>query len=364
MKVYLQYPWKFPDSPYYKYLIENPPEEVEYVNIQKQKGVITSKNKFKLMNKLKSLARKVLYLLKRPNIVKTKGNDYDLIHCCHCLSKNKSDWMVDVEHYWNFASSGKLAYSEVGKKRINNLLMKDNCKKILAWSNAAKNTITRALGKRIANKIEVVYPAIPAQNIFDNYFSNDKLTLLFVGRYFYGKGGHHALKVFDRLTKLFPTINCIVVSEVPDKIKQMYANNKQIFIYDLMKQDKLFKLFKEADIFFYPGYSDTFGFALLEAMSFGLPIVTAEGFARNEIVNSKTGVIIPTGKVQWVKGKPIFKDEDEIIDDFVSKTSSLIKLSFVRNKMGENAYHEIESGKFSIAERNKKLIRIYGDCLK
>ena len=50
IKVYLQYPWKFPDSPYYKYLIQDCPKEIEYCNIEKQKGVITRKKFFLFSN--------------------------------------------------------------------------------------------------------------------------------------------------------------------------------------------------------------------------------------------------------------------------------------------------------------------------
>jgi len=361
MKVYLQYPWRYSDSPYYKYLITNPPEGIEYLNSQ-AKGVITSKKEFFLMLKLKSILRRILRIIKIPYITLTGRGDYDLIHCCHCLSLNKSLWVVDVEHYWNFASGSEIAYSDTGKKRIKNFLKKPNCKKILAWSNDCKNTIIENMDdKEIEDKIEVVYPAIIPQNIQQ---SKDGPTLLFVGRYFYSKGGHHALEVFNRLTKMLPKINCIVVSEVPDKIKQEYEMNKQIKIYNLMEQDKLFELFKKADIFFYPGYSDTFGFALIEAMSFGLPIVTADGFARKEIVTNETGIVIPTGKITWEKEYPTFEDEESLLNDFVMKTASLIKYNSIRKKMGANAFNEIQFGKFSVVERNKKLLRIYRESLK
>jgi hypothetical protein len=46
IKVYLQYPWKFPDSPYYKCLLQEHPKEIEYLNVEKQKGVITIKLNF------------------------------------------------------------------------------------------------------------------------------------------------------------------------------------------------------------------------------------------------------------------------------------------------------------------------------
>jgi glycosyltransferase involved in cell wall biosynthesis len=57
----------------------------------------------------------------------------------------------------------------------------------------------------------------------------------------------------------------------------------------LMPQDKLFKeVFPKSDIFVYPGFSDTFGFALTEAISFGVPVVTVDGYSRREIITKKT----------------------------------------------------------------------------
>ena len=42
MNVYLQYPWRFPDSPYYKSLIGNPPQGIKYLNAKKMEGGATS----------------------------------------------------------------------------------------------------------------------------------------------------------------------------------------------------------------------------------------------------------------------------------------------------------------------------------
>ena len=53
IKVYLKYPWKFPDSPYYKYLIDSPPKGIQFSNIQREKGVITNAAKFKIFQKIK-----------------------------------------------------------------------------------------------------------------------------------------------------------------------------------------------------------------------------------------------------------------------------------------------------------------------
>lgn len=64
IKVGILYPWSFPDSPYYKYLIQNPPRNIEYLNVEKQKGAITSVKRFAFLNQLKRIIRRGLEILK------------------------------------------------------------------------------------------------------------------------------------------------------------------------------------------------------------------------------------------------------------------------------------------------------------
>jgi len=338
MKVYLQYPWKFSDSPYYRYLTTNSSKEIEYLNVHQGKGVITSKNKFSIMLKIKSILRAILGIVKIPYITLTGKGNYDLIHCCHCLSLNKTPWVVDVEHYWNFASSSNISYSNIGKKRIKKFLKNPNCKRILAWSKDCKNTIIKNMeDKDIINKIEVVYPAIPLPQI--NKIKKNTITLLFVARYFESKGGNEVLKIFDTLCN--DEVKGIIISDVPEEIKKQHPKIK---FYNLMPQEEVFKFMEQADIFVYPGYSDTFGFALLEAISFGLPIVTAKGFAKKEIVEGCGFVVDNNNLIKAVKY-------------FIDKP-------LMRNIMGNKGRREIEYGKFSIGERNNKMLKIYGECLK
>jgi len=362
IKIYLQYPWKFPDSPYYKYLIQEPPEGVEYINLRKKTEVITSKRFFWFSNFLKRNVRRMvgIFLPSMPNAHKSPNGDYNLIHCAHCLSKNKDKpWVADVEREWSFLVSGKM--NEKSKKRIRQIINRENCKKIMPWTEAARREILKIFPE-IKDKIEVVYPAIPQiKNLKKK--KNKKLKIIFIARYFNLKGGLMALEAMERLRKE-QDIEGIIVSTVPEELKQKYPNLK---IYELMPHNKLFELMNSADIFLYPSIVDTFGFALLEAMSFGLPTVTIKNpldpDPRDEIISDgKTGIIITLEKRLDVDR--IGQSEEEIIQKLVKNTRELIKNRELRENISKNCLKEISEGKFSIKERNKKLSKIYREALK
>jgi len=170
-----------------------------------------------------------------------------------------------------------------------------------------------------------------------------------------------ALEVLERLRKKY-SIEGIIVSDIPKQIKEKYAKLK---IYNLMPQRELFKLMEKSDLFLYPGSVDTFGFSLLEAMAFGLPVITINTNgtkSRKEIIeNNKTGFIFDVKKK--LSFNSIENTEEEIIKKLVEKTSLLIENKKLRERMSKNCIEEIKNGKFSIKERNKKLKKIYERAL-
>ncbi len=363
IRIYLQYPWKFPDSPYYKSLVENAPENIEYLNAKKQKGVITNKRFFWLSNFLKKTIRKSLkrFNLSLLNIHVTKSDkNFDLIHCAHCLSGNDFPWVADFESLWQMRIGKK---TDRSKQKIAKVFRNKNCKKIISWTNQTKKEILKEFPE-IGNKIEVVYPAIPFPK--KGRRKHKEINLLFTARYFYPKGGLHALESMDSLTKKYDNVRGIIVSDVPLDIKKKYSPNKKIIFYDLMSQKRLFEeIYPNSDIFIYPGYSDSFGFSILESMSFGIPVITVDGFARKEILeDGKTGFIIKNYGLKWNKTTPILNKEDLVLREIVEKTENLIKNSSLRKKMKNNCINVIKRGKFSIKERNDKLKKIYESAIK
>lgn len=360
IKVLLRYPWSFTDSPYYRYLKNGLPKEIILTESKKINYLLINPKKINLLKKIKDILRNTTTSLKisKPNIHYSCTKDFNLIHCAHCLSSNNFPWVVDIEGMFQLYLGAE--NSKVNEK-VEQILLDKNCKKIMPWTENLRKELEIKFPK-IKNKLEVVYPAVPIQQKKSKKKKN-KVNLLFVGRYFYLKGGLHALEVISKLTKKYNFVNGIIISDTPKEIIEKYSENKKIKFYPLMNQAKLKSFYKTSDIFIYPGYTDSFGFCFLEAMSFGIPIITVDSKNRNEIVeNKKTGIIIKyINEINYESKDGINR---KIIENILKATEKLITNNKLRQKMSKNAFNEIKSGKFSIKERNKKLLKIYQEAIQ
>ena len=71
IKVYMKFPWRFYSGPYHKSMIENPPKDIDFVNYKEKKikrEIVKSNKNFENLRKIKNILRKILSLLKIPNL--------------------------------------------------------------------------------------------------------------------------------------------------------------------------------------------------------------------------------------------------------------------------------------------------------
>ncbi|HLC77868.1 MAG TPA: glycosyltransferase family 4 protein [Candidatus Nanoarchaeia archaeon] len=360
IKVNLQRPWKFSDSPYYEYLTKNVDPEIDYVNtLGKHQGIAKNIKSFKFQNYLKYVAKHLIRRLfsSMPNAIKTRDNSsFDIIHCAHCLSKNKRPWVVDIEwpaQFW----AGRKVFPK-NRDKILRLLLSKHCKKVLAWTNWSREEILKVFPE-IDNKIEVLYPALKPTIVYRDY---KKIRLLFVSRRFYFKGGLHALEVIDRLTRKYKDVEAVFISDTPREIIEKYSQNPKIKFHSFISKEKMLEeIYPKSDILIYPSYTDTFGFVLIEALSFGIPAITVDGQSRREIINDgETGFVVD--KIEKIDYTTL-EGQEEIIEKMVEKTSLLIENRKLLEKMSLNAYSNVEHGRFSIKKRNDKLAKIYEEAV-
>ena len=367
IKIYLQYPWKYADSPYYKYLLKDVDPNLKYIRAKGiEKGATHNKTKLKILYTIKKYLRRILnrFKLAVPNAHLSPRGDYNLIHCAHCLSKNRDKpWVVDVEGVWSLSISN--INHEKSRKKVDKYLTRENCKKVLPWLESVRKELEKKFPK-IKDKLEVVYPAVPEKKGLKRKPLN-KINLLFVARYFYQKGGVHTLEAMDKLTKKYKNVYGTFISPIPEEIMKKYSSNKKIKFSPLVPQKKLFEIYEKSHVLLYPGYSDSFGFAYLEAMSFGIPIVSVDKDYRKEIIaEGKTGFLVKIPKnTNWQEmySKLIRVQNGEMVNKLAKATEKLIENPKLLKKMSKNCLKEIKDGKFSIKERNKKLKRIYEEAL-
>ena len=361
-KILLQKPWRFSeDSPYYTSLCEYSPKGIEYINPSKN-TFAQNKEKLRFLNWLKGFVRKSIrkFYPSMPNVRYTKNDEkYDLIHCTRCMSSNKHPWICDIEFVGNFWTGG-YSSNYPSKKKVLKYLMSPYCKKIMAWTEWCANDIKRILPE-IAHKVEVVYPAIPEKKF--KKIKTGKTVLLFVSRKFYFKGGLYAIEVMDRITKENENVEGWVVSDVPDEILEKYSGNKQIKFLGMKTHKELNKkIYPAADIFLYPSFTDTFGFAILEAMSFGLPVVTCSGQSRKELIEEgKNGFVVDLDKKQERNDIYDLSRQKRTVENILKRTIFLMNNRKLTKKISGNNIMKIKKGNFSIKKRNKEIHSILNE---
>lgn len=224
----------------------------------------------------------------------------------------------------------------------------------------------------------MVYPAIHLSEKYEKTY-NDKIRILFLGSInnpnsFLYKGGLFALFAFKELSKRFD-IELIIRSEVPVSIKKhINKRYKNVQIIDkIVPKDELEKIFQSTDISLLPSHNYPL-MAMLESMSYGIPVVTVDGWANSEFIeHGKWGFVTkpskfvrvddPVGKIPNYIQK-VRKIDLDTVREIVRYTSELIESDSLRRKFGVNARKEIEKGKFSINKRNEKLRKIYEEALR
>jgi glycosyltransferase involved in cell wall biosynthesis len=366
-------------SPFYKDLIKYPPKGVEYLpkktySYGKDISTYYSSITHLVKRKISSI---LLEKFKLPRMTYIFRDSSDLIHSNRgILILNKKPWVIDTDYVSYFFGSNILdkAINARLKNLVFRLLASEYCKKIICWSNAAKLSMCNTFkSDKINNKIEILYPAIPAIKIKKR--ESDQIRLLYVSSSFV-KGGEELLTAFKMLLEKYDNIELIFKCDVPETIKTKY-NFKEIHYFpyksQLLPRDKLIKTFHmNSDIFVYPTFGDLFGLGLLDAMVAGLPVVTTRTFAIPEVVeDGKNGFLIDPPYV-WYSEKYLPKRSIKVseasrkktIKQLVDRVSLLIEDSSLRKRMGKEGRKLVEKGKFSIKTRNSKLKQIYEEAVR
>ena len=169
------------------------------------------------------------------------------------------------------------------------------------------------------SKIDVVYPGFPTPPAVDRS-GRSVFTFLFVGTDFERKGGFEVVAAFAELAGRRPearlTLVCPEPAEPnPDRAVHSWVapaqrqrvlallagleREKKVVRRPLLPRSVLFaEAYPAADAFVMPSHAEGFGFTNVEALSFGLPVVSSKvGAIPETVADGRTGFLVPPGDV-------------------------------------------------------------------
>ena len=317
--------------------------------------------------------------LNYPKVREFHSDDYDLIHSGQSLLDTKLPYVVDFEHATVFSGYNQYALRRPGFVRaLERILVNSRLKKLLCWTDAAGKSLTNFVdNEEIARKVETFYPVMAAAKRVPR--TSGSFNFLFIGGNFYEKGGYESLLAFERLAD---SHDCrfTAIGGIPPEVYARFGDNDKIILSGRVPYAKLVEHYCNSDVFVFPTHYDTYGFVILEALSFGLPVISADSFSTPELVqHERTGLLIksyfssfaddfgylvPTQQALAKKRiEACTNPPDWYITLLSEAMERMMRDTALRNECSANAQRETMEGRFSPKRSRDQLKRIYEEAL-
>ena len=204
------------------------------------------------------------------------------------------------------------------EKRIEN--------EVILSANAEKSFF---MGNWVANKLKEIYPNMKDKFIsvggglskefidIDNKKDYAK-KILFVGVDFKRKGGDLLIEAFKVLKEKYDEDAELIIAGCDVK-----TNYNGIRCVGKKTREELSKLFNEANVFCMPSRFEAYGLVFIEALSYGLPIVSIDDYEMHYFVNENNGYLIKN------------YDKEELALALHNAINSKEMMNYVRNRRSE-----------------------------
>jgi glycosyltransferase involved in cell wall biosynthesis len=171
--------------------------------------------------------------------------------------------------------------------------------KNIAVSNAVKEFMVES-NVSYADKIEVIYNGIEPTKTKAKIFNDDqKIMIGTVGTLFELKGFQFLIKALPIVRREFPEVYLEIIGEGPYKKDLERVVKKQKmgkYVKFAGFQADIEKSLAELDLYIQPSVSESFGLAIVQAMSVGLPVVaTRTGGIPEVVTEGKSGLLVEAG---------------------------------------------------------------------
>lgn len=214
-------------------------------------------------------------------------------------------------------------------------------KRVLKKANAVR-VVSQRLRKKLISEFNVsgdkitvvpIYVKVRKLESYKVKKHNDEFIFLTVGRLVPVKNIEMQIEAVKKLKslKVEKNFELWIIGDGPERKKLeklCYALGVTRYVRFLGWQDDLEKYYSQADAFLLTSSSEGWGMAIVEAASFGLPIIMTDvGLAGEVIKNNESGIVIPVGYQPALEYAMIRLVENEDL----------------RKKLGAGAYQAIQA---------------------
>ena len=223
----------------------------------------------------------------------------------------KSKIIVVVHLFYSYDSSDKFLVRRFINRTIEKIRL-SFADLIIASSEYSKREIV-SVGIN-PNLVHVLSPGLDREKFSilsssgksDGEDSKRSKKILCVGNYISRKGIIYLIEAFSQIQRRDFTLHLVgnrknnssYYNQLNNAVKKLKLTECVVF-HDGSDQENLKQLYASADIFVLPSFKETFGIVFLEAMHYGLPIITTNVSAMPELIESgKNGFLVPPGDSQ------------------------------------------------------------------
>jgi glycosyltransferase involved in cell wall biosynthesis len=298
---------------------------------------------------------------------------------------NQNPWVIEIEdpttlfypHIQNGTDDQHRIPQTPYYPIVKALLESEPCRGIIThMQSTARMVSTLFRSETITRKLTYAPLGVRIPERFQRHAEDDPQTLhiLFTSSWsqipacFYGRGGLDVLEAFGVLHERYPQLRLTMRTGLPvlaDSYHRIIESGWVRVIDRFLSAEEMEVLHAQSHIFLLPA-ARVHIVSLLQAMSYGLSVVTSDGWGIEEYVRRETNGLIVKGRygrTSWINEEagilcenydPTQSSDPEVVQGILDAVSRLVEDSALRRRLGHAARRDVRE-KYNLEQWNAAL---------
>lgn len=287
----------------------------------------------------------------------------------------QNPWVVEIEDpttlFYPFVHNGGTRRLRLLESPyfpiVKTLLESDQCKGVITHMKSTADMVSKLFGSaRIRDKVFYVPLGVKLPERWQRHERRDEgqpINLLFTNSWhqmtgnFFLRGGLDVLEAFAILHERYPQLRLTLRTHLPglDVRYHRIIEKGWVRIIDRFTSAREMEaLLAESHVFLLPA-ARVHIVSLLQAMAYGLAVVTSDGWGFEEYVNhGRNGLVVKGryGKVSWIDEKvgmlrenynPMYKPDPKVVRGLVKAVSRLVENPSMRKRLGRAGRRDVQT---------------------